>query len=76
MSTSMSLSPSLGEKVFRVEEKKIGSNGKLILLHVCMTERERGKFMWTSLVGQSEEIISISIFGNLKDQDSYIFVRY
>lgn len=39
-------------------------------------ERERGKFMWTSLVGQSEEIISISIFGNLKDQDSYIFVRY
>lgn len=51
---------------------------EIILLHVCMRERERerGKFMWTSLIGQSKEIISMSIFGNLKDQDSYIFVRY
>jgi len=38
----MSLSPSLGDKVFRVEGRKIGSNGKLILVHMCMRESERG----------------------------------
>lgn len=78
MSTSMSLSPSLGDKVFRVEGRKIGSNGKLILLHKCMREREmeRGNFTCTFIVGQPKEIISISISGNLKDQDYYIFVRY
>lgn len=39
-------------------------------------EMERGNFTCTFIVGQPKEIISISISGNLKDQDYYIFVRY